>query len=56
MKAIRYESTNLNRLVADKSHCVTLAILFHVSSSFVQIIRENMVLTSYLGKSYFVES
>ena len=25
LKAIRYESTNLNRIVADKSHCVIVA-------------------------------
>ena len=24
LKAIRYESTSLNRIVADKSHCVAL--------------------------------
>ena len=25
LKAIRYESTSLNRIVADKSHCVIVA-------------------------------
>ena len=27
LKAIRYESTSLNRIVADKSHRVTVALL-----------------------------
>ena len=28
LKAIRYESTNLNRIVADKSHRVIVAIMY----------------------------
>ena len=30
LKAIRYESTSLNRIVADKSHRVIVALNFHV--------------------------
>ena len=28
LKAIRYESMNLNRIVADKLHCVIVALVF----------------------------
>ena len=32
LKAIRYESTSLDRIVADKSHCVNIALIHYFKS------------------------
>ena len=48
LKAIRYESTSLNRIVADKSHRVIAAIVYAYAQMTPPSIRENMNLQTTL--------
>ena len=43
LKAIRYESTSLNRTAADKSHCVIVAEGYALSDTFYRIEIEPLI-------------
>ena len=45
LKAIRYESTRLNRIVADKSHRVIVALLVLIEIS--KVLMESLLKESY---------